>query len=131
MADETGNDDNWFSDETATFGDRLAGAREQAGLSAADLALKLGVDEESLTAWEHDLREPRANRLQMLTGILGVSVGWLLTGVGEGPDNLDTGSLPGDVAEIMAEMRELTARMSEMTTRAAVLEKRLRAVLSA
>ncbi|MEZ5913851.1 MAG: helix-turn-helix transcriptional regulator, partial [Paracoccaceae bacterium] len=35
--------ENWYSEEAATFGDRLAAAREAAGLSQAELAQRLGV----------------------------------------------------------------------------------------
>jgi len=35
--------DEWFSEEAATFGDRLAAAREDAGLSQKALAERLGV----------------------------------------------------------------------------------------
>ena len=59
---------DWFGAETATFGDRLAGAREAAGLSQEELATRLGVRLETLEAWEDDLADPRANRLQMLAG---------------------------------------------------------------
>ena len=60
------DDTNWFSDEAATFGDRLAGAREAAGHTQDTLATQLGVEVTSVDAWENDLREQRANRLQML-----------------------------------------------------------------
>ena len=64
-------DQGWFSEETATFGDRLAGAREAAGLDQSAFAAKLGVRKNVVVSWENDLKEPRANRLQMMSGILG------------------------------------------------------------
>ncbi|MDP5362418.1 MAG: helix-turn-helix domain-containing protein, partial [Paracoccaceae bacterium] len=85
MTDDLG----WFSEETATFGDRLAGAREAAGMDQKALAEKLGVKTNVISGWENDLKEPRANRLQMVSGILGVSITWLLTGEGDGPDAPD------------------------------------------
>lgn len=127
----TESDSNWFSDETSTFGDRLAGARDHARLEQKELARKIGVDLETLQAWEDDHREPRANRLQMLTGMLGVSVGWLLTGVGEGPDSPEQGTLTPDATAILDEMRELKVKMTEMAARMSVLDKRLRKVLVA
>lgn len=36
-------DQDWYSADTATFGDRLAGARDAAGLDQRGLADKLGV----------------------------------------------------------------------------------------
>ena len=73
-----------FTDETATFGDRLALAREAAGLDLAQLAHRLGVRPETLRNWEEDRAEPRANRLQMLAGMLDVSLVWLISGQGPG-----------------------------------------------
>jgi ribosome-binding protein aMBF1 (putative translation factor) len=84
-ADATLDDDHeelsegrgWYDADTTTFGDRMTGAREAAGLSQAELAKRLGVKVKTIRAWENDRSEPRANRLQMLAGILGVSIMWL------------------------------------------------------
>ena len=59
---ETGN---WYAADVATFGDRLAGAREAAGLAQEDLAQRLGVRLTTVQAWEEDMAEPRGNRLQL------------------------------------------------------------------
>jgi transcriptional regulator with XRE-family HTH domain len=67
-------------DVAQPFGPRLKVARENASMSRKDLARRLGVEESSVAAWENDSRAPRANRLIMLAGILGVSIGWLLEG---------------------------------------------------
>lgn len=122
----------WFSEETATFGDRLAGARENAGLSVADLAAQIGVSSKVIDAWEADAKEPRANRLQMLAGLLGVSLSWLMTGAGEGPEAPeDTTPITPDVAAILGEMRALRQTIARSGDRLAVLEKRLRKQLTA
>ncbi|WP_298493806.1 helix-turn-helix domain-containing protein [uncultured Maritimibacter sp.] len=125
-------DDNWYSDDSATFGDRLAAAREKAGMKQKELAKRLGVKVKTLAAWEDDLTEPRANRLQMLSGVLGVSLGWLLTGTGDGvaaPD--DVQELTPDAKDILLEIRELRGDIGETSKRLAALEKRLRRVLEA
>ncbi len=124
-------DKNWYDEDSATLGDRLAAAREAAGLSSAVLAKKLGVKPETLEMWENDLKEPRANRLQMLTGLLGVSLRWLLTGVGEGPDNPEDGQeIPQDVLDMLAEMRALRTQVARAAVRMGELEKRLRKAVS-
>ncbi|SFS03978.1 helix-turn-helix domain-containing protein [Yoonia litorea] len=124
------DDQGWFSEETATFGDRLAGAREAAGMDQAALAAKLGVRRNVISSWENDLKEPRANRLQMLSGILGVSITWLLTGDGEGPAAPeDEGYLDGDVADLLAELRGLRSEVKLTSEKMARVEKRLRKVL--
>jgi len=75
---------DYYSDELTTLGERISVARERAGLSQAELAKALAVKSDMLDNWENDAAEPRANRMTMLGGILGVSAGWLLYGIGEG-----------------------------------------------
>jgi HTH-type transcriptional regulator, cell division transcriptional repressor len=65
-------------DSSSMLGLRLRNAREELGLSSAQLARRIGVEKQSLDAWEAGERPPRANRLVMLSGMLGVS---LLCGV--------------------------------------------------
>jgi len=78
-----GNDTTPHCDDT--LGGRISTAREACGLSADDAARRLGVLSASWNAWERDRDVPRANRLAMMAGILGVSPSWLLTGRGSGP----------------------------------------------
>ncbi|GAA0286603.1 helix-turn-helix domain-containing protein [Rhodovulum strictum] len=127
MTDSTSG---WYSDETATFGDRLADAREALGMTQAELARRLGVRLSTLKAWEEDRAEPRANRLQMLAGLLNVSMMWLMNGQGDGLDGPpDEATIPGDVRAILSEIREVRSQMGRLADRLAVLEKRLRSVL--
>ena len=121
------DDIDWYSDERATFGDRLTFAREAAGLSQDELARRLGVEPERVTRWEADTDEPRANRLQMIAGMLGVSLAWLLTGTGEPP----SADGPGEVSEILSEIRQVRGEMARGAERLGRLEKRLRAALPA
>ncbi len=123
------NEDNWYSEEQATFGDRLTGAREASGLSQKELASKVGVKLETMRAWEDDIKEPRANRLQMLSGILGVSLQWLLSGEGEGLSHPSENELSPDVSAIFSELRTLRAQMAGSVERLGQLEKRLRAAV--
>ncbi len=119
---------DWYSEDKATFGDRLAGAREAAGLSQTELARRLGVKEKTIHAWEDDLSEPRANRLQMLAGLLNVSLMWLLTGKGDGvpsPEE-DRPEVPEDMEALLTDLRLMRAEMARMGERIGVMEKRLR-----
>ena len=123
-------EDQWYSEDIATFGDRLAGAREAARLDQASLSDKLGVKLQVLESWENDLKEPRANRLQMLAGVLGVSIPWLLTGEGDGPAGPEEEAmLDADVSDLLAEMRGLRGEIQQTGDKLARLEKRLRKVL--
>ncbi|KIC21667.1 helix-turn-helix domain-containing protein [Leisingera sp. ANG-Vp] len=123
---------DWYGPDAATFGDRVAAAREAAGMTQAQLARRLGIKKATLAAWEQDLSEPRANKLTMMAGVLNVSMSWLLTGEGEGmsePVGADVGL--GEFAGILKEMRELRGEMRSNAERAARLEKKLRNLLQA
>ncbi|MBI1619270.1 helix-turn-helix transcriptional regulator [Aquamicrobium sp. cd-1] len=54
-------------------------------MSAPQLARRIGVQENTLEAWERDRDQPRGNRLSMVAGVLNVSLPWLLHGIGKGP----------------------------------------------
>ncbi len=120
---------DWYSDERATFGDRVAAARDAVGLTDEELARRLGVDLADVRRWEGDLDEPRANRLQMLSGILGVSLAWLLTGTGEEP-GVPVPPAGEDVSAILTEMRQVRSEMAGAAERLGRLEKRLRGALA-
>lgn len=123
-------DEDWFSEDAATFGDRLAGARDAAGLTQAALAQKLGVSHKVVQAWEDDAKEPRANRLQMISGMLNVSLSWLLSGKGEGPASPDDDTaMTSDLNDLLIEMRALRGDIARSGERLAQLEKRLRKAL--
>lgn len=121
--------ENWYDPDVATFGDRLAAAREQANLSQAALAKRLGVKTGTVRKWEDDLAEPRANRLSMLAGILGVSMGWLITGTGEGVEAPDTDTLDSDMAAMLAELRSVRLSFASKVEQIGRIEKRLRKMI--
>ncbi|MBO9444559.1 helix-turn-helix domain-containing protein [Ruegeria sp. R14_0] len=125
------NDDNdWYGPDAATFGDRLAGAREAAGMTQAQMARRLGVKKTTIAAWENDLSEPRANRLSMMAGMVNVSIMWLLTGEGEGMDApAEATEGAPELSEVVAELRAIRGEMRASAERAAKLEKRLRLML--
>ena len=121
---------DWYGPDAATFGDRLAAAREAAGMTQKQMARRLGVKLGTLTAWENDMSEPRANRLQMMAGILNVSIMWLLTGEGNGlaaPE--DEATIPPEVNDLLVEIRDLKAQITASAERLGRLEKKLRLTL--
>lgn len=118
--------DNWYANEAATFGDRVVAAREARQLTAKALARHLGVAAKTVENWENDLSEPRANKLQMLSGILNVSIPWLLTGEGQDVETTVEGS--ADMEMLLTELRSLRSEMVRSAERLAVLEKRLKQV---
>ncbi len=128
----TDDDDstNWYSGEHATFGDRLTAARQAQALGQAQLAHKLGVRLKTVQAWENDTSEPRANKLQMVAGLLNVSIRWLLTGEGEGvlePASPD--ELAKDAETVLRDIQQMRTQMTQLATRMGRAEKRLRLIL--
>jgi transcriptional regulator with XRE-family HTH domain len=102
-----------YSDAAATFGDRLVLAREAAGMTQAELAKRLGVRPQTLRGWEDDQAEPRANRLQMLAGMLNVSMVWLMSGQGATPRSaVPSGAGDAAVAACLADLRRMRSEGS-------------------
>lgn len=99
----------YFGDDAATLGDRIAAARQGAGLTQTGLASRLGVSAKIISSWENDRSEPRANRLAMLAGMLNVSVTWLLNGGGEGVDPPEPSAQANAKTEIAALVLPLTS----------------------
>ena len=114
-----------YRDDAATMGDRIAAAREAAGLDVTDLAHRLGVRERTLKGWEEDRAEPSAHRLRHLSGMVGVSLSWILSGEGPGPSGAS-----GDAADLIAELRAARTEIAAASDRLDRLERRLREALA-
>ncbi len=121
--------DGDYSDETSTFGDRLVLAREAVGLTQAQLAGRIGIKVQTLRNWEEDRSEPRANKLQMIAGMLNVSMGWLMSGLGEAPA-ASASDADGEVSAILSDLRGLRGEQARLAEKMARIEKRLRAALA-
>lgn len=123
----TATETNWYSEDIATFGDRIVAAREAIGMTEEELARRLGIRLKTLQGWEQDLSEPRANKLQILAGVLNVSFRWLLTGEGT---EIETPVEPvgEDVESLMLEIRQVRSEMARSAERLGKIEKQLRSV---
>lgn len=115
-----------FSDDTSTFGDRITWAREQVGLTQEQLAHRMGVKTKTLRGWEEDQAEPRASRINIMAGMMNVSVVWLLSGLGEGPV-APRGE--GAIADCLEELRLIREEQRKFSDQVVRLEERLRAAL--
>ncbi|MBO6867330.1 MAG: helix-turn-helix domain-containing protein [Pseudomonadota bacterium] len=123
--------DDWYGPETATFGDRIAAARDAAGMTPEQFARRIGVKLKTLQNWEADISEPRANKLSMISGLLNVSIGWLLMGEGDGVEApLDETAPSADVKAVLQDMRDLQVEIKSMAGRMSRLEKRLRTAIA-
>ena len=116
--------ENAASHKDDTLGGRISFAREASGLSAEEAAERLGVLATSWNAWECDRDVPRANRLTMMAGVLGVSPSWLLTGLGHGPK--EEKSEDGQAA-LREELRQASVDVEALNRRLRTIASRLEA----
>jgi len=118
---------DWYGPDKATFGDRLAAARENSNLSQNDLAKRLGVKNSTIKSWENDNSEPRANRLSMLAGLLNVSITWLISAEGSGVEAPTKEDRSEDsLQEVLKELRVLRLDMLKSVERIDNLEEKLK-----
>lgn len=61
-----------------TLGEKLKEARKQAGLSQEQLSEKLGISRSAVAKWEIDKGIPDIENLKALSGLLGVSIDYLV-----------------------------------------------------
>ncbi|MFK5997050.1 MAG: helix-turn-helix transcriptional regulator [Rhodobacterales bacterium] len=117
----------FFNENSATFGDRLEAARLTKGLTLQGLAEKVGVKKKTIQRWENDLSAPRANRIQMLAGMLNVSMIWLINGESNGTHNVvENYDRPEGINDALGEIAMLKDILSRSLKRLTELEKRLR-----
>ncbi|WP_234811256.1 helix-turn-helix domain-containing protein [Xaviernesmea oryzae] len=69
-----------------TIGGRISLARDALSMSVEDASRIVGITSETWRNWENDRSAPRANQLDRIAGALQVSLAWLLSGRGMGPD---------------------------------------------
>lgn len=90
-----------------TFGGRFSRARDASGLSTENLAWRLGVKATTINAWETDRSLPGSHRLTLLSGLMGVSLSWLLYGIGTGPSEPTDDETADAVADQLARLKLL------------------------
>ena len=119
--------DPYYSEVHATFGDRLCAARDTAGLSQKALANKIGVKVKTIKDWESDSVEPRANKLQMVSAFLNVSMVWLMSGLGKGvaPPGYSEVSAESELTEVLDELRSIRSVGENLLNRVALLDKKI------
>ena len=80
----------------------------------------------TVRAWEADEWEPRGNRLQMMAGMLNVSLMWLMTGRGPGlAEPATTAALPERAQIALAEVSQLRCQMQELSRQMLRAEQKL------
>jgi ribosome-binding protein aMBF1 (putative translation factor) len=117
----------YYGEDVATLGDRIVAAREAKEFSQEDLSRRLGVKLNTVQSWESDHAEPRGNKAQMLSGVIGVTIMWLLTGEGDGaPEPRTDDGKPTTLKDVLDDIRKLNSELSQQVCKLSSLEKRLR-----
>ncbi len=104
-----------------SLGERIRSARKNRDMSQAQLAVRLGVEQSTIKAWETDKRAPRANRLVMLAGVLDVTFAWLLGG----QDEPSLSSPAASLGELRDDLERVERRLSELVAVVAAARTRL------
>ncbi|MEM7406038.1 MAG: helix-turn-helix transcriptional regulator [Pseudomonadota bacterium] len=116
----TTTDDTVTGGPAETLGDRIREARLHRGLSVEALARNMGVETASLAAWESGERQPRANRLNLLSGMLDVTLAWLLDGGSQGSPtarNLDIEEMRGELERVSQQLTALAGVVDSLRER--------------
>lgn len=120
MATSTYEDETY--DDGDTLGGRITRARDLAGLSVEEAASHVGVTTDTMSEWETDRSEPRANKVMTLAGVFGVSPAWLISGAGDAPQSQ---SMTLAIDEMAGEINRLRELAMQITTGIETLETRL------
>ena len=94
------------------LGERIAKAREAAGLNPSELSREIGVSRAAVAQWEVGKTEPNARNLRKIASVVGVSLEWLGQGQGAAAgaaggslmsdgDLVDLKTLPADRAKML------------------------------
>lgn len=119
FAEDTAHEQR-IDDDDVQIGRRITEARVALGDSEDTIAERLGVTPEAVRGWESGAAPLRANHLNRLAGVLGVSLSWLI--MGRGPDPL------GDTTELERLRTDLSAARSlldDVVNELAVIDQRL------
>ncbi|MXN46087.1 helix-turn-helix domain-containing protein [Shinella kummerowiae] len=68
-----------------TFGERLAFARRQKGMTQDDVAARFHINRVNISQWESNTTNPETPRIPALAEMLETTVDWLLSGTGTPP----------------------------------------------
>jgi transcriptional regulator with XRE-family HTH domain len=68
------------------FGQRIRTARDAAGLTQKQVADHFGIKRPTVTQWEAGPHRPDQDRFPALAALLGITLDWLMTEVGDRPD---------------------------------------------
>ena len=96
---------------TSTLGARISEARELSNYSITEISNHMAVTQKTIKNWENGNSKPRANKLQMLSGVLNVPLLWLL----DGDEQFDpVQSRPGRLEALEQKVERMNALQIEL-----------------
>ena len=101
--------------DSIILGKRIAEARKLKAYSVKKAARRLSVTEKTFKKWESGKSKPRANKVQMLSGVLGVSLLWLLNGEEQFEPDANNPSQLEKLSQKVERMTQLQQELAELT----------------
>jgi transcriptional regulator with XRE-family HTH domain len=98
------------------LGNRIAEAREAAGLNPAELSREIGVSRAAVAQWEVGKTEPNARNLRKIASVVGVTLEWLGQGRGTAAAAAVGGANSGSIMSEgeLIDLKALDASHAEM-----------------
>ena len=107
------------------LGTRIRKAREQARISQAELARRIGISKTAMNAIEGGATDPRASRIVAIAQVLGVSTDALLLGTAATGKRQHKPPALIARAERLPSLPEMAARLEQLTQAIATLTARV------
>ncbi len=99
----------------AMLGNRITEARRLKGYTKKEAARRMSVTEKTYKKWEDGKSKPRANKAQMLAGVFGVSLLWLLDGEEQFEPEASSLSQLKNLGQKIERMTQLQQELNELT----------------
>lgn len=115
-----GESSDSMDDDTEQIGQRITESRELLGDSVETLAERLGVTADTVEAWESGERPLRTNQMARVSGVLGISLSWLIMGRGIEPT-----AEPTDLQSLRSDLAAARSRLDDVVNELTVLDQRL------
>jgi len=97
------------------LGNRITEARRLKGYTIKEAARRMSVTEKTFKKWESGKSKPRANKIQMLAGVLGVSLLWILDGEAQFEPEASSPSQLEKLGQKVERMTQLQQELNELT----------------
>lgn len=109
-----------IDDDDAQIGRRITDARLILGDSVEVIAERIGVTTATAEGWESGDVPLRANHLNKVAGVLGISLSWLI--MGRGPEPLGDAT---ELGRLRADLSAARSRLDDVLNELVVLDQRL------